>query len=119
MRTRVSKRQCMLPTITDGRSTQLASHRSPAIQFTLRSLMIGVAIAALLVYLGRLLGDRLFFGLLPVVAALMGVGYRKLKPTDHRSTPREGIMVGLLCLAILSPAVALRLDERTCRGTNS
>jgi hypothetical protein len=87
----------------------LNDHRSPTVQFTLRSLMIGVAIAAILVYLGRLFGDRLFFGLLPVVAALMGRGFRKLKPPEHRSTPREGIMVGLLCLAILSPAVALRL----------
>jgi hypothetical protein len=84
-------------------------HRSPAIQFTIRSLMISVPIAALLVYLGRFFGDRLFFGLLPVISALMARGFRALKPPDHRSTPREAILVGLLCLAVLSPAIALRL----------
>jgi hypothetical protein len=39
----------------------------------------------------------------------MGLGYRKLRPPDHRFTAREQIMVGVTCLAALSPAVALRL----------
>ena len=83
--------------------------RSPAIQFSLRTLMLSVAIAALLLYLVRLFGDRLFFGLLPVVSVLIAWGYRKLKRPDHRFSPRDQILVGLLCVAVLSPAVALRL----------
>jgi hypothetical protein len=83
--------------------------QSPAIQFTIRTLMISVAIAALVFYLGRFFGDRLFFGLLPVISALMARGYRSLKPPGHRFTRWEAILVGLSCLAALSPVVALRL----------
>jgi hypothetical protein len=71
--------------------------------------MVCVAIAALLLYLGRFFGDRLFFGLLPVLTLLMARGYRSLKPPGHRFTPRDQIMVGLSGLAVLAPAVALRL----------
>jgi hypothetical protein len=87
----------------------LPDRQSPAIQFTLRSLMLCVAIAALLLYLVRLFGDRVFFGLLPLVSVLIGRGVRRLKPPDHRFSPRDQILVGLLCLAVLSPAIALRL----------
>ncbi len=71
--------------------------------------MVCVAIAALILYLGRFFEDRLFFGLLPVFTLLMARGYRTLKPPNHRYSPREQIMVGLACLAVLSPAIALRL----------
>jgi hypothetical protein len=71
--------------------------------------MVCVAIVALLCYLGRLFGDRLFFGLLPIFSALLARGLRRLRPSGHRFTPREQILAGLTCLAVLSPAVALRL----------
>jgi hypothetical protein len=76
---------------------------------SISGLMIAVAVVALLLFFEAYLGDRLFFGLLPVLAAIIGIGYRRLKPPDHRVTPSERIMVGLAALAILSPSVALRL----------
>jgi hypothetical protein len=87
----------------------LPDHQSPVIQFTIRTLMITVGITALLCYLGRFFGDRLFFGLLPVISLLMARGYRALRPPDHRFTPWEAILVGLSCLAAVAPVVALRL----------
>jgi hypothetical protein len=71
--------------------------------------MVCVAIAALLCYLGRFFGDRLFFGLLPIFSALVGWAFRKLRPPGYRFTPREQILADLTCLAVLSPVVALRL----------
>jgi hypothetical protein len=71
--------------------------------------MVCVAIAALLCHLGRFFGDRLFFGLLPIFSALVGWAFRKLRPPGYRFTPREQILAGLTCLAVLSPVVALRL----------
>jgi hypothetical protein len=88
----------------------LPDQRPPAIQFTLRSLMVCVAIAALLLYLVRLFGDRLFFGLLPIFSILIARGVQRLNPPDHRFSPRDQILVGLLCLAVLAPAIALRLS---------
>jgi hypothetical protein len=87
----------------------LSDQRSPLVQFTLHSLMIAVAVAAVILYLARVFGDRLFFGLLPVLAALMGRFSRTLKPPDHRFTAREKITVGLSCLAAPSPRAALKL----------
>lgn len=87
----------------------MAEHPIPRIQFTLRSLMICVAVAALLMFLERYFGDRLFFGLLPVFAALLALGLRRLKPPGHHFSPREQIQAGLICLAAITPAAALRL----------
>ena len=71
--------------------------------------MICVAVAAVLLFLGRYVGERLFFGLVPVFAALIGSGLRRLKPSGHRFTPREAILAGLVSLAVVTPAVALQL----------
>jgi hypothetical protein len=71
--------------------------------------MVCVAITALLCYLGRLFSDRLFFGLLPIFSALLARGLRRLRPPGYRFTPRDQILAGLTCLAVLSPAIALRL----------
>jgi hypothetical protein len=74
--------------------------------------MVCVAIVALLCYLGRFFGDRLFFGLLPIFSALLARGLRMLRPPGHRFTPRDQILAGLTSLAVLSPAIALRLAWR-------
>jgi hypothetical protein len=49
--------------------------------------MLCVSVAALLLYLVRLFGDRVFFGLLPLGSVLIGRGVRRLKPPDHRFSP--------------------------------
>ncbi len=41
--------------------------------------MIAVAIAALSFCFGRFFGERLFFGLLPVISLLVSRGFRALK----------------------------------------
>ena len=71
--------------------------------------MIVVAGVALLMYLVLDAPSWLFVGLLPVLGALVGAGYRSLKPKGFRPKPSEQIMVGLIALALLSPIFALRM----------
>ena len=79
-------------------------------RLTIASLMIVVAGVALLMYLVLHAPSQLFFGLLPVLAAAFGVGYRRLQPKGFRAKPSQQIMVGLIALALLSPLFALRVS---------
>ncbi len=82
-------------------------------RFTIASLMILVAVAALLIYMFGFAPLWLFFGLLPVLAAIMTRAYRK---HTHRATGLKKserlaaqTAVGLLALGTLTPVIGLRM----------
>jgi hypothetical protein len=78
-------------------------------RFTIASLMILVAVIALLIYMVFVAPSWLFFGHLPVLAATIGTCYRKWKLKGCRPRPSECIMVGLAGLAMLMPLIGMRL----------
>ncbi len=78
-------------------------------RMTTAMLLAAVAVIAILLVFERYAGNRLFFGVLPALAALMGIGFKKLQPPGHRTTVWEMIVVGLVCFAILALAIALKM----------
>ncbi|WP_435007810.1 hypothetical protein P12x_005075 [Tundrisphaera lichenicola] len=79
-------------------------------RITIRQCMIGVAVLAAVLYLEVEASGPVFFGSLPIASALIGIWARRLRPATRPVSARDRILAGLGALAILAPAIALKID---------